>query len=247
MSSIDYSKWDKMDYGSSSEEDESSPGPVRVTHLDQPSRVTTKPDGSLVVEKQQQQEAQMAAKETGKAKEVSQTISETNDVPSSWTEKGSYVPEIPLYWSQDRCSVTLRMPISSKHLSCELTGMLSYQDRCTAVASTTLPHLTIKNKDDDEILLESDLVHPVYSAEDDDEENTVDWSVEVHNEQRYVVLILYKATPMAGMTLWWRRPLAIVDKEIELDWRKDDLNNNGFAKAWDEAHKLFREKHGTGN
>jgi hypothetical protein len=47
-STIDYSKWDKMSF-SDDEDDESSTALPRVTRLDEPSRVTCAPDGSVEI------------------------------------------------------------------------------------------------------------------------------------------------------------------------------------------------------
>uniref|UniRef100_A0A7S2U7D3 Uncharacterized protein n=1 Tax=Attheya septentrionalis TaxID=420275 RepID=A0A7S2U7D3_9STRA len=50
---IDYSKWDHLDYGSSSDEDDNDEAPSgqqpRVTRLDTPSRVTRSPTGAVSI------------------------------------------------------------------------------------------------------------------------------------------------------------------------------------------------------
>jgi hypothetical protein len=106
------------------------------------------------------------------------------------------------------------------------------------------------------LLLEGELPHPVYIAEDDDD---VDWSVVQDNSsRRFLMIILYKAVPMQGLFVWWRRPM-MEFPELDLQQVKDDPTtpaaasysaagsttapaaSQDFLKSWEEAHKIFRE------
>ena len=113
------------------------------------------------------------------------------------------------------------------------------------------------------LLLEGELPHPVYIAEDDDDDD-VDWSVVQDNSsRRFLMITLYKAVPMQGIFVWWRRPLMHFP-ELDLQQVKDDPTTTttpvasssasaagsiiepaaaspDFLKSWEEAHKIFRE------
>lgn len=175
-----------------------------------------------------------------------------------------------LYWSQDRYSVTFRLElkeVEGKVQSVDVAGILPYSDRFSAVGSTK-PTLRCKgktkNKNDDDsllMLLEGELPHPVHLAEDD-EDGVVDWSVVVREEEdnsssinsrscRFLMITLYKAVPMHGLSVWWRRPL-MEFPELDLDQVKDTKTtqttsgaataSQEFRKTWEEAHKIFREE-----
>ena len=133
------------------------------------------------------------------------------------------------------------------------------------------------------VLFEGVLPHPVHLEHDDEGEQTIDWSVvmreheketvttENENEEagtrsssrcrRFLMITLYKAVPMQGMFVWWRRPL-MQFPELALEHVKQDTNSTSstgsdsntskdataasfsshdFLQAWDEAHKLFKE------
>ncbi|OEU14682.1 hypothetical protein FRACYDRAFT_241234 [Fragilariopsis cylindrus CCMP1102] len=111
------------------------------------------------------------------------------------------------------------------------------------------------------LLLEGELPHPVYIAEDDDED--VDWSVvQDESSRRFLMITLYKAVPMQGIFVWWRRPMMHFP-ELDLQQVKDDPTtttpavassaaagstiepaaaSQDFLKSWEEAHKIFREE-----
>lgn len=206
------------------------------------------------------------------------------------------------YWSQDRLSIILRFPLrhdnNTKNEKVEyivsISDILPFSERFQAVSShpqclsihacagnataattTTKPSATRKVM----LLLQGHLPHPVYLPED--EEETVDWSVERHaalkcpsklmqlqNQQshiciggndeqkssakeaaafldseeddRYIVVTMLKATPVPGMTLWWKKLFQEHDEEIPLTWLSDQQNgSSSFQRAWDEAHKQF--------
>jgi len=140
------------------------------------------------------------------------------------------------------------------------------------------------------VLFEGVLPHPVHLEQDDEGEQTIDWSVVVRehekekvttenenedpsskllknsiqkqgtNSSRFLMITLYKAVPMQGMFVWWRRPL-MQFPELALEQVKKDTNSisstgsdsntskdaaaasssHDFLQAWDEAHKLFKE------
>jgi hypothetical protein len=74
----------------------------------------------------------------------------------------------------------------------------------------------------------------------------LDWTIErvTENDQNptetlYMVVTLNKATPIHGMTLWWKKPF-LDAPEISLE--RFSSGSHAFAKAWKEAHHQFRER-----
>lgn len=170
-----------------------------------------------------------------------------------------------LYWTQDRYTVTLRLElkeVEGKVQSVDVAGILPYSDRFSAVGSTK-PTLRCKGKTKTNdslllsssslLLLEGELPHPVHLAEDEnDEDGAVDWSVVREDNSstgiRFLMITLYKAVPMHGLSVWWRRPL-MEFPELDLDQVKDKTTQTSgatasqeFRKTWEEAHKIFREE-----
>ena len=134
------------------------------------------------------------------------------------------------------------------------------------VTSSSLQGDSQSKKNDTVVVLEGTLTYPVYVPEDYDDDE-VDWSVQNcsvpmsssnnHGEtdesntdgtrlcrfEKYILITLYKATPMMGMTIWWKRCLTsetnnatIVHNNIN-----DTEQRLAFQKAWDEAHEQFQQ------
>lgn len=226
---IDYSKWDHFGDDSASEDDDASPSP-RVTRLDQPSRVTFG-GGS---EPQISHDSSVAAKASVETKVATE---ETGKIPAAWTVKGGVVEEHNLYWTQDRDSAELRFGLSASSSSkvewqCRVNGILPYSQRHAAVAAEP-PTLVIQR--DTEIWFQDTLPHAVHAAQDED---TVDWSIEVYNNTKFLVVTLYKATPVPNVTIWWKQPTTS-SPTIALDWQSA---KSDWTKVWDEAHAQFRQK-----
>ncbi len=242
---IDYSKWDKLDVSSSSEDEDDRATP-RVTRLDAPTSVTFGgKDGSISAAAATPSQA--TTKSSASTTPSLPTTTTTKSTPTSWTDQGGLVTtktsdgqEQSLYWSQDRYSVTLRLalPSGEKVKSVTVDGILPYSDRCSAVGSTK-PRLVCSSGTAK--LLEGELPHPVHLAEDDDD--VVDWSIEDTNG-RFLVILLHKAVPMQGLSVWWRRPL-MEFPEADIHAVRGEGNQGNaskeFIEAWEQAHKIFRE------
>ena len=95
----------------------------------------------------------------------------------------------------------------------------------------------MRSDGDKDVLLHSQVAYAVHAAED---EEGVDWSIESHGNDKIMAITLYKATPMAGVTLWWKRPLAEME-EISMDWR-EQTTSSGFQNVWNEAHAQFADQ-----
>lgn len=235
MSRIDYSKWDHLS-DSDDDDDDNQERPraaPRVTKLEQPSRITTLSDGSIQV---QPASPTSEAQRTSSLKDSTKPI---DDIPSDWTEKGDHVcldNDMELWWSQDRYSVTIRMALPfAQKLQVHVEGILPYSERYMATGSQR-PRLVVRFTDQS-LWFEGELPHPVHLAEEDDDTEEIDWTVLTGPQnRRYLTLLLHKATPMAGMFLWWRQPFTHCP-EIRLE--NDD--SNAFQQAWNDAQKQFVE------
>lgn len=270
---IDYSKWDHLDEYSGDDDSDGSNENVdgcplinpRITRLDGPSRVTF---GGKHVKKPLVEPSSVSSRTSGpKSPSQSDVPAAVENVtkkrpPSSWTERGGCVTKTTvdgkkrrmLYWSQDRYSVALRLELISvdeKVQVVNVSGILPYCDRFSATGSTR-PHLCCQvftNKTNDgknhkvsSMLLEGELPHPVHLAEGDDD---VDWSVvRDGSNRRFMMITFYKAVPMQGIFVWWRRPL-MEFPEIDIEQVKDQTSgtaSRSFLKTWEEAHKIFQEE-----
>jgi hypothetical protein len=199
-------------------------------------------------------------------KETPSTTTITTTLPASWTARGGFVEAYSLFWSQDRYTVQLRfqLPVipakattrasGTRPFDCRVSGILPYEQRHSAVQSSHASLVITDNTTGSE-WFRDDVAYPVYAAQDDNDDNDdgqVDWSIETWQDgMKYLVVTLYKATPVPDMTLWWRRPTQKCP-EIELSSSaslnsstsdKTNTNQNGsqFAAAWEEAHAKFRQ------
>ena len=264
---IDYSKWDTLEC-SDSDEEESSSTP-RVTRLQEPSRVTFGGSGdhagTATIHQPQSTPLTGSTNHRLDNPTSSSIGSITNEVSSKttyqkdplkvWTSRGGSLEtsdERTLLWSQDRYSVQLRLELKDEELidRISIDGILPYSERHCATGSqkTTLSVMGKKSDGISFALLQGDLPHPVHLSEDDTHEvKSVDWSIERHpldSIRRFVAFIMYKAVPMQGLFVWWKRPLSEFE-EITLDDEECGRSSgasNEFLQSWEEAHRLFREK-----
>ena len=235
---IDYSKWDKFQDSSDDDDDEvideerTSLAAPRVTRLDQPSRITTQADGSMLIQQQQQQPVKAVKESSGSSSPTLQKQQEdrqTQSPPAAWTDKGgsnmlsvsfptttaddgatstaaatTATTTVPIYWTQDRYSVTIRIGTFTATTTAiaaaaaaadkkpryhvQVTNMLSFADRHVATAQhqqQQQPVLTIqpksannnnnhKNRTPPPWSIQETLPHPVHRAEDDEDEDDDD-------------------------------------------------------------------------
>ncbi|KAL7527176.1 hypothetical protein ACHAWF_002066 [Thalassiosira exigua] len=108
-------------------------------------------------------------------------------------------------------------------------------------------------------LLKGNLPRPIHLDRDEEE---VDWEIEDRlgedddddDDERkctkLVTIAMSKAAPMAGMALWWDRPLTghpTIDVSTIRGRRGanetgNDETKEAFRNAWEEAHATFRER-----
>jgi hypothetical protein len=259
------------------EEDNNQGSSPQVTQLDAPSRVTfgggsaeitaqsTVPTTHTSIPSAMAIQKLPKPTTTSNSTRSSKDDIDTDTNTSKWTQNGGLVTtetERKLYWTQDRYAVTFRLAlddhVKASDLKVQVEGILPYSDRHCAVGSTK-PILqimiipTTTSPTTESPLLQGDLPHPVHWAQEDEEEKVMDWSIE--REQRsggssanFLVFTLYKAVPMHGMFVWWRRPL-LSFPEVDVPAASSSSTNNNtsntsqeFSQAWEEAHRLFREK-----
>ena len=171
--------------------------------------------------------------------------------------------KLPLYWSQDRYTVTIRIGFSgaifpTKSVHVRVTGALSYKDRYSAVGSGVMSGYkpedngdgpsfgsieVVSNQNGEEtVLLKGKLPRPIHLNEDED---AVDYEFGDNNLATYnteeatactklVTIIMPKAVPMAGMVLWWDCPL-IGYPQIDVSLIVDRNISKGGKKGEDIA------------
>ena len=178
MSVIDYSKWDRFadDQSSSDEED---PRP-HVTRLDQPSRIVTNGQGVISVN---------PPVATAVAKQSSSTSNSPDAIPSAWTEKGGTcnLNDHVLYWSQERHSVTFRIPVAHKFRKwqVDVTNILSFSQRHCSTSSDEMKLRIEAGNSETEYWACGTLPHPGHLPE----EGEVDWCIEPHANKKYFILV----------------------------------------------------------
>jgi hypothetical protein len=239
---IDYSKWDHLDeYSDDDDQDIGDQTAPRVTRLDGPSQVTFGgEDGGESIRPSQ---PVVAAADAPKpiVEFVSPAVTAKGDSHESWKASGGVETtsaDRRLFWSQDRYSVCIRLELAKEEKinTVEVKGAVSYANRFCAVG-TVKPKLIVHSTDM-ACLVEGELPHPVHFAQDEDE---IEWSVErSSSDERFLAITLNKAVPMQDLSIWWRRPLMSFD-EIEVG-KDSNKSSNEFKDAWEEAHRLFREK-----
>jgi hypothetical protein len=248
---MDYSKWDHLDeYSDDDDQDIGDQTAPRVTRLDGPSQVTFGggDGGESIRPPQPMVAAADPPKPTGESVSTSTTasikspaVAANGDPHQSWKASGGVETtsaDRRLFWSQDRYLVCIRLELAKEEKinSVQVKGAVSYANRFCAVG-TVKPKLIVHSTDM-ACLVEGELPHPVHFAQDEDE---IEWSVErSSSDERFLAITLYKAVPMQDLSIWWRRPLMSFD-EIELG-KDSNKTSKEFQNAWEEAHRLFREK-----
>jgi len=310
---VDYSKWDKMDFSDSSDNEEEDSKVPRVTALDSESSVTFGGDGNIEISKSSStsQPRQSQSSTTADIPVVSSSvsgdtidISTMNDINNkskdnmqqdtkmnnnkqlqskltlnggehyctvnSPTSNKEEDIKLPIYWSQDRYTVTLRIgfppsKFPSKSIRVYVKGALKYTDRFSAVGSGggimshdpsfgSIEVTSLDEKGGETMLLYGSLPRPIHLNEGEDE---IDFEIEDNHHlkdnskcTKLVSITLPKAVPMAGLVLWWDCPLVgfpqINVSTIQGRGSKGDNSQQdkkeAWKKAWDEAHVMFKEK-----
>jgi hypothetical protein len=251
---IDYSKWDHLDYSDDDEGNADEAAAPRVTRLDCPSKVTFGGgDGSASIAPSNIGSTAKLSTSTSlatntKASNVAIASSPTpnadsRDAYATWTTKGGSVVtslDRKLFWCQDRYSVIIRLELISKEEKVQgihAEGVVPYADRFCAVG-TIKPQIRVQSTTG-AVLLEGEVPHSIHYAQEEDE---VEWSVERSClDERFLAITFYKAVPTQGLSIWWRRPMMHFE-EMEVEKQESSQTSQEFLQAWEEAHRLFREK-----
>ena len=271
MSGFDYSKWDNLDCSDSESEGENDGGP-QVTRLDESSSVTFGGGGDSITVAQSPSvpsSSPSPASTSFPTPTPTQSPAAAASKPSTtngssftynWAESDG--TQSPLHWSQTRDEVVLNLGLPGGVKSNQITvcgTFLRWNERQTAVG-TTKSSIEVKVSLPDrphDLLLQHRLAHSVFLGEEDDDPNveliTPDWEIVAVGGTRYLRVVLGKAVPMAGVSVWWSRLFekGSCDGERE-DVDVETMEGRGNRKkgekaatmkeAWDEAHKMFVEK-----
>ncbi|KAL7555375.1 hypothetical protein ACA910_022361 [Epithemia clementina (nom. ined.)] len=183
--------------------------------------------------------------------------------PVSWVDKGGSCHlknGSQLFWSQDRYSVIVRFAIPNKETKnwvVQMHGNVSkFRDRHIAVSADRArlkiwKRATATSVDDNAnsmpLLVDDVIPYPVHWEEGCGKNGDLDWSIErdvinsSEHEIAYLTVTLHKATPMAGLVLWWKRPLEQCP-ETTARFESDTTKAREFQQAWNEAHEQFLQK-----
>jgi hypothetical protein len=182
--------------------------------------------------------------------------------PTHWTERGCKceLQGRTLYWTQDRTTVNIRMSLlpdmeSHRGWKCIVHGSVDFANRLSAtLTDDSRPCLEVTHNLN--TIIKGTLAYPVYTTpenEDSMDGSNVDWSIESVSASaagglactRFVTITLYKAVPMAGLTLWWSR-LSMETPTIEVQTGSTSSTSStssarAFEEAWRTAHEGFRQ------
>ena len=142
-------------------------------------------------------------------------------------------------WSQDRQEVCIRKVVPSSLKASHLR--ISY-DACSN-------SLSVKNNETGLDLISGILRYKI-AIDDEDDLSPVPWelvtrtngSSGVKKDIRILELVLKKVSPIPGSIIWWKNVL-VNDPEIDVTSIPGrEKVSQEVAGAWDEAHKLFKER-----
>ena len=142
-------------------------------------------------------------------------------------------------WSQDRQEVCIRKVVPSSLKASHLR--ISY-DACSN-------SLSVKNNETGLDLISGILRYKI-AIDDEDDLSPVPWelvtrtngSSGVKKDIRILELVLKKVSPIPGSIIWWKN-VFVNDPEIDVTSIPGrEKVSQEVAGAWDEAHKLFKER-----
>jgi len=300
---VDYSKWDKMDFSDSSDNEEEDSKVPRVTALDSESSVTFGGDGNIEISKSSSTSQPRQSQSSTTASDIPVVsssvsgdtidISTMNDINNNLKDdmqqdtnnKTNKIQQLqtqltlnggehycivntskekelklPIYWSQDRYTVTIRLGFSplifpSKSIRVHVKGALKYTDRFSAVGSGggimsddpsfgSIEVTSLDDKGEETILLYGSLPRPIHLNEGEDE---IDFEIEDNHHlkgdnsecTKLVSITLPKAVPMAGLVLWWDCPL-IGFPQIDVSTIQGRQGSKGDSMQQDDKKEAWK-------
>ena len=238
---VDYSKWDKF-HDSSSDEDEDDMRPEpHVTRLDSGTRVSFSPNGVSF-----QPSASSSSSGTSSSVTPASSSSTAEDVvlkrKLELTRNGG--EESTHLWSQTREDVHVSIFVPKDTRGRDIKVVLVPHGE---LSSGRKPHMTVSVRGS--VVVDDDVAFP-FSDDEDDLDDC--YELQDFDETRRVCIVELKKVHVMGAmdsaVLWWDRALAS-DKKCDVkDFVDADHSAAGeerkrkWAEAWEEAHKLFREK-----
>lgn len=238
MTSINYSKWDKIDVSDSEESDGDAYTPT-VTTLGSDSSVTIGPTGVSLGSSSSSSSSSAAAasfdKQTTKSTECSEDV--------LWMRNGCKTELY--YWSQDKIEVVLRVKVNSDIKASTITIIFGGDKQLSIRTART-------------IILSSKLRYDVETNNIESGDAIFDWEIKtyrVHNDTvRLLEIILRKKCPIPGAVMWWENVFEgdeeidvtmISDRKLSVNSISNDNDSKSttrFSEAWRLAHEEFQEK-----
>ena len=217
---VDYSKWDS--FGDDEDEEETPRGPVVTTFEGEKGR-------SFVIGPQGAKLVKVPVASTPISKKVSGNIQ---------LDCGNGAVTDHFTWSQDRHEVTIRrlVPLALKasqikmsYDACENSLAASNTQTGEEFFSGTLRYKFEINDEDDLCPVQCELVTPPETA----------------TECKVLEILFKKVSPIPGSVIWWKN-VFVCDPEIDVTAIPGRTQvSQDIAGAWDEAHKLFKERIST--
>ena len=225
---VDYSKWDN--FGDEEDEEETPRGPVVTTFEGEKGRsFVIGPQGAKLVKTQDEA--------ASKSKKVSEKISGNFQLDC---RNGAVTEHFT--WSQDRHEVTLRRVVSSILKASQIK--MAY-DACGN-------SLTASNTQTGEEFF-SGILRYKFEINDEDDLCPVQWELvtmpDISSEKsggcKVLEILFKKVSPIPGSVIWWKN-VFVNDPEIDVTAIPGRTQvSQEVAGAWDEAHKLFKERIST--
>mmetsp|Transcript_6808 Transcript_6808/g.9975 ORF Transcript_6808/g.9975 Transcript_6808/m.9975 type:complete len:288 (+) Transcript_6808:71-934(+) len=266
---IDYSKWDNIDVSSSEDDndDNDDNNMPRVTTLSGPSTITRSADGTISAV-----DAPTATSADARITDNNSKSYSSSMGVSYLTKNGGHFIDAEtksyIFWSQERTEVNISVAfdptnIQSKDISVKTEGVLPFSQCLSAVGGdatskgSLLVQAKVVSSGRTVTLFSGNFPHFIHLPEG---EESIDWEIEsceyfhgmfdllssaagCAGQTKLVRITLLKAVPMAGVSLWWSHPLLHCPKTDvnAIGGRKGDRQDE-IKAAWDEAHRMFREK-----
>ena len=175
-----------------------------------------------------------------------------------------------VFWSQDRHEVVLNVVYDAsvykaKDFRVDVKGAVPYSQRFSAVGTGTNEEGSgsiLIESSDKRILLNGKLPHFVHLPEN---EEYFDWEIINPFDEfpghpidmtiigdfpstKLLRITMFKAVPMAGVTMWWSHPLSHAP-EIDvnsIESRRSSDRQDKLKSVWKEAHDQFQAKLANG-
>lgn len=216
---VDYSKWDKF---GDDEEEEINKGPVVTTFDGDKGRsFVIGPGGASLVK--------LSPGDTT-------AIKSTENKPQLDSSNGGITSNF--VWSQDRHEVCIQREISSTVKASDITVIFDASEY----------KLSVSDKQHGELF--SGILRYKFEINEEDSLSPIQWELkDISNNEgqnhRVFIIDFKKVSPIPGSIIWWKN-IFVDDDEIDVTIIPGrEKPSKEVAGAWDEAHKLFKDRLAT--